>query len=72
MKKTLTLFVSIILLSSTFAQFQQLRQDEGLLSGGMGMLWIDGQPHYAVRLQPEIAFANIGIETSTRLVTSRS
>jgi hypothetical protein len=61
MKKTLTILSFILILNTTHAQFQQLRQDEGLLSGGMGMLWIDGQPHYSVRLQPEVAFANFGI-----------
>lgn len=43
------------------AQFDHLRQDEGKLAGGMGLTWIDGQPHYAVHFTPEIAFSNFGI-----------
>ena len=58
------LIVPILLLfsfNSLFAQFERLRQNEGYFGGGLGMSWIDGDPHYAFRLFPEFAFANFGV-----------
>ena len=38
-----------------------LRQDEGNISGGLGLNWIDGKPHYRIGFRPEISFANFGV-----------
>lgn len=58
-KKLLFLFLAI----SSFlnAQFEHLQQNEALLSGGFGLTWIDGSPHYAFRFFPEIQFSHVGI-----------
>lgn len=61
MKKFLVLLVYFISLLPLNAQFFNLHQNEGLLSGGMGVTWIDGQPFYSVRFMPEVAFSNIGV-----------
>lgn len=51
------LFTSIL-----FTQYNpNLLPNQGNLGGGLGMTWIDGQPHYTFRLNPEIAFANFGV-----------
>lgn len=60
----LRLSVLIILLSSVslFAQFNQYpRPDEGVFTGGAGLMWIDGEPHYRLSLRPEVSFANFGV-----------
>lgn len=33
----------------------------GMVSGGMGVTWIDGQPYYLINLMPELAFGNWGV-----------
>lgn len=33
----------------------------GNVSGGAGLVWINDQPHYAVRLTPDIGFAKFGL-----------
>lgn len=55
------LFLFISFNSLLFAQFEQLKQNEALLGGGFGLTWIDGRPHYAFRLYPEVQFSNVGI-----------
>jgi len=47
--------------SLSFAQFFPPNTNEGVASGGLGMSWIDGQPNYTFRFNPELAFSNIGI-----------
>ncbi len=54
------LLISNILLQAQ-SPFYNLRQDEGLFSGGFGLTWIDGEPHYSFQLQPEITFSNFGL-----------
>lgn len=52
----------LLLLSSTsFAQFFPPNPNEGYMGGGLGMSWIDGNPNYTFRFNPEVSFANIGI-----------
>lgn len=60
MKKVL---LTILLFSGlTFGQFQTaLNPNQGMLGGGLGLTWIDGQAFYAVHLNPEFAFGNMGI-----------
>lgn len=61
MKKLLLLF--LLGGNLVFAQnpFFNLYQNEGLLSGGAGLTWIDGKPHYTLHFQPEVAFSNFGV-----------
>lgn len=61
MKKT---FAVIFLLTCVLinAQFNNnLKPNEGLMQGGFGLNWVDGQPFYSFRVQPEFGFANFGI-----------
>ena len=59
MKKTA--FLLIIVSVITWGQFTQPKANEGILTGGMGLTWIDGNPHYTVRMMPEFGFANFGV-----------
>ena len=60
MKKIL-LLVMLLFTLQTHAQFDNnLNPGEGMLDGGVGMSWIDGQPNYTVRLRPELAFGKFG------------
>ena len=57
------LLLSIILLFAiqTQAQFDNyLNPNEGMLDGGIGMSWIDGQPNYTFRFRPEVSFGKFG------------
>ena len=42
-------------------QFYDLKDDQGLISGGAGMTWIDGKQYLTFHFNPEIAFGNVGI-----------
>ncbi|MEJ5351466.1 MAG: hypothetical protein WHS65_07735 [Melioribacteraceae bacterium] len=57
------LFIIIFFFLSSFilGQFQRLNQNEAILGGGFGLTWIDGRPHYAFRIFPEIQFSKVGI-----------
>ena len=45
----------------TQAQFDNnLNPGEGVLDGGVGMSWIDGQPNYTFRFRPELSFGKFG------------
>ena len=58
-KLVLTLF---LISGLTFGQFQTaLNPNEGMLGGGFGLTWINGQAFYTVHVNPEVAFANMGI-----------
>jgi len=60
MKKIL---VTLLLLFAiqTQAQFDNyLNPNEGILDGGIGMSWIDGEPHYTFRFRPEVSFGKFG------------
>ncbi|MBU0475045.1 MAG: hypothetical protein KKF62_12900 [Bacteroidetes bacterium] len=60
MKKILVFFVLLFAVQIQ-AQFENdLYSDEGVLSGGLGMSWIDGQANYTFRFRPEVAFGNFG------------
>ena len=65
-------FFLIVLVFTTniYAQFNDYPlQDEGYLAGGLGLIWIDGQPHYKINLRPEFSFADFGVgfDLDTRL-----
>lgn len=74
MKKIYLLFIVIFSLTSfTSGQFQSnLNPNQGLLEGGLGLLWIDGEPHYSFRVAPEVAFANVGVGLDLRLELTKS
>lgn len=62
MKLVLLLVTIFFLNSQSFSQWDNYpRQDEGNISGGLGLNWIDGQPYYRVSFRPEISFANFGV-----------
>lgn len=45
-----------------FAQmYDYPRPDEGYLTGGLGINWIDGQPYYRLSFRPEISFSDFGV-----------
>lgn len=69
--KRVLLFV-VLLTSFSFAQFQGLRSNEGMMGAGLGMSWIDDNPFYTFRFNPEIAFANMGIGLDLNLEFSPS
>ncbi|MCS7053179.1 MAG: hypothetical protein NZM09_05540, partial [Ignavibacterium sp.] len=54
----------IILIFSVklFSQsFEYPKPDQGNFTGGLGLNWIDGKPHYKLNFQPEISFMNFGL-----------
>ena len=60
MKKIL-IFVMLLFSLQTQAQFDNaLNPGEGVLDGGIGMTWIDGQPNYTFRFRPELSFGKFG------------
>lgn len=62
MKLTLPVLVFLFSTINLIAQFNQYpRPDEGVFTGGAGLMWIDGEPHYRISLRPEVSFANFGI-----------
>lgn len=61
MKLKLSLIV-LFLSSQLFSQtFNYPKPDEGNITGGFGLNWIDGKPHYKLNFQPEISFMNFGM-----------
>lgn len=71
MKKLLFLVTIVIFFSinvyGQFDDYRRLRENEGLLGGGLGMTWIDGKPFYSFRLFPELQFKNIGVGLDLKL-----
>ncbi len=59
--KKLLVFVILLFSIQTQAQFDNaLNPGEGVLDGGIGMSWIDGQPNYTFRFRPEVSFGKFG------------
>ncbi|MCA2005464.1 MAG: hypothetical protein LDL01_06655, partial [Ignavibacterium sp.] len=58
-------FITIIIifsLQNLFAQiYREPKPDEGFFTGGAGLVWIDGQPHYRISFRPEVSFSNFGV-----------
>ena len=62
MKPILIIILLVFLSSQSFTQWDKYpRPDEGIMTGGMGINWIDGQPYYRVSFRPEVSFSNVGI-----------
>lgn len=62
MKLTQLLLVAFLFFESVNAQiYKEPKQDEGFFTGGAGLIWIDGQPHYRISFRPEVSFANFGV-----------
>jgi hypothetical protein len=61
-----TAFV-LIFISNSFAQLYTLRENQGMLNGGLGVTWIDGQPYYGFHLRPEFSFSKIGVGIDLKL-----
>jgi hypothetical protein len=61
MKKLAAVLWVLLLISNANAQFYDLKNDQGLLSGGGGITWIDGESYLNLHFNPEIAFGNVGI-----------
>lgn len=61
--KLKSLLIAVFILSlNIYAQFNQYpRPDEGVFTGGAGLMWIDGEPHYRISLRPEVSFMNFGV-----------
>ncbi len=60
MKNILVLLLFLFTIQ-TQAQFDNyLNPNEGVIDGGIGMSWIDGQPHYTFRFRPEVSFGKFG------------
>ncbi len=68
MKKLIILFSLLVLLSNfSFAQAYSLGPNSSMVGGGAGITWIDGEPHYSLRLFPEITVKNFGIGIDLKL-----
>lgn len=63
MKRFLVIFAVIIFSAQIFSQnyFPGLKQNEGMLAGGMGLNWIDGELYYSFHFTPEVAFSKFGV-----------
>jgi len=66
MKKLLLILLFLPL--SVYPQFNDYpRPNEGLLTGGLGLNWIDGDLYYSLGFRPEISFLNFGVGLDLRL-----
>jgi hypothetical protein len=62
MKSVLLIILLVFLSSQSFTQWDKYpRPDEGIMTGGLGINWIDGEPYYRVSFRPEVSFSNVGI-----------
>ena len=61
--KSVSLIILFVFLSvQSFAQWDKYpRPDEGVMTGGLGINWIDGEPYYRVSFRPEVSFSQVGI-----------
>ncbi len=54
--------------SLAFAQFEDFpKEGNGVLTGGLGLNWIDGKPYYSITFRPEVSFANFGVGLDIKL-----
>lgn len=68
MKTFILFFIALQISSDSFAQFDDYpRQNQGQFMGGLGLTWIDNQPHYTFHLAPELSFANFGLGLDLQL-----
>lgn len=66
MKKLTILFLAALTLvgraqSEDPSENQPAREAAGNLAAGLGLVWIDEEPHYAMRLTPDFSFGKIGL-----------
>ncbi len=64
MKKYIILFLSAAVMTTALSQKPAAPKSggtEGMVKGGVGMTWIDGEAYYLVSIAPEIAFGNWGV-----------
>ena len=62
MKALLLIILFVVLSVQSFAQWDKYpRPDEGIMTGGLGINWIDGEPYYRVSFRPEVSFSQVGI-----------
>ena len=54
------IFIFVVLLTATTLYGQFNMPNKSNVTGGLGMVWIDGQPNYAFRLSPDFSFGNFG------------
>ncbi len=60
MRRIVILF-SLIATLNIFGQFAFDENDAGVVDGGLGMSWIDGEPYYTFQFRPEIAIGKFGM-----------
>jgi hypothetical protein len=71
MKKLLCLLLLFFSVSA-YSQFNEYpRPNQGIIEGGFGLNWIDGNLHYSFGFRPEISFINFGVGLDLRLDIDR-
>ena len=66
--KLLTLTFILIFTIPIFSQFREYpRPNQGNLSGGLGMNWIDGELFYSFYFTPEVSYGNFGVGLGLQL-----
>lgn len=62
MKSKLLIILIALFASQSFSQLDKYpRPDEGIMTGGLGLNWIDGKPYFRVSFRPEISFSDFGV-----------
>jgi hypothetical protein len=71
MKKLLFILITILTVTA-YPQFSEYpRSNQGIIEGGMGLNWIDGELHYSFGFRPEISFVNFGVGLDLRIDVTR-
>ena len=76
MKKYLVTFLLLAIVSLSYAQKAPSRAaakgggTSGVMTGGLGMTWIDGEAYYLVNIAPELAFGKFGVGLNLNLLVS--
>ncbi len=62
------LLILLFLPFTAYSQFNEYpRPDQGIIAGGLGINWIDGEMYYSIGFRPEISFLNFGVGLDLRL-----
>lgn len=62
MKKSISVLLFLLSINFLAAQYKNPFFDkENILGGGLGVTWIDGNPHYSIRLFPEFSLGKVGV-----------
>jgi hypothetical protein len=73
MKKYLVAFLALAIISLSYAQKAPSKAaakgggTSGVMTGGLGMTWIDGEAYYLVNIAPELAFGKFGVGLNLNL-----